>query len=112
MENASKALLIAGGILLGMLTLGLLATMFNNISTMQNAKADKKITEEIAAWNSEWEAYNKSYLYGTEVLTVINKAQQNNYEDNLYKVKIEVINTDGSGKVELIGTTFSYRGKY
>lgn len=111
MEDASKALLMAGGILLAMLTLGLLVAMFNNISTMQNANADTEEARELAAWNAQWEAYNKPLLHGTEILTVINKAEQNNTDDSLYKVTVKVENNDHS-RIELNNTTFSYRRKF
>ena len=38
MDNATEALLIAGGILLGILTITALVYMFNNLSIMGNAK--------------------------------------------------------------------------
>ena len=37
MDNAAQALLIAGGILLGILTITMLVYMFSNISNMGNA---------------------------------------------------------------------------
>ena len=80
MENASEALLIAGGILLGILTITLLVYMFGNLSNMESADMARVEQERLNAWNAEWEAYNKRLLYGTEVLTVINKAEQNNHE--------------------------------
>lgn len=93
MENAAKALVIAGGVLLGVLTLTLLVYMFSNMSIVGNAQAERKENERLQAWNAEWEAYNKKLLYGAEVLTVINKAKENNneYENNsMYRVDIHV----------------------
>ena len=99
MDNAAQALLIAGGILLGILTITMLVYMFSNISNMGNAQNLKQEAERLAAWNNEWEAYNKRLLYGTEVLTVINKAEQNNKEYNendRYKVKIFIQQGNGA----------------
>jgi len=96
MENASKALLIAGGIFLGIITLSILVVLMNNISNIGASHEEKKKAQELAAWNAEWEAYNKSYLYGAEVLTVSNKAKQNNLEhkdNSTYHVSI-IINLD------------------
>lgn len=91
MDNATQALLIAGGILLAILTLTLLVYMFSNIATIGNAQAEKEEVERLKEWNAEWEAYNKKVLYGAEVLTVINKAEQNNNENSeVYKVTIKV----------------------
>ena len=78
MENASKALLIAGGILLAMLTAGLIVLLVNNIQTMQNAQSEKKAQEQLVAFNRGYEAYNKRIMYGTDVISVVNKAIQNN----------------------------------
>ncbi len=99
MENATHALLIAGGILLGIITLSMLVYMFSNISRMGNAQSTKEEVERLAAWNNEWEAYNKKLLYGTEVLTVINKAEENNkeYDENeKYKVTVHVQDSKGN----------------
>lgn len=93
MENASQALIIAGGILLAILTISLFVYMFNNISAMGNAQAQKEEITHLANWNAEWEAYNKRYLYGTDVLTVMNKAEQiNNEVDIKIRVDKSIIN--------------------
>lgn len=98
MENASKALLIAGGIFLGIITLSILVVLMNNISNIGSSQEEKRKAEELAAWNAEWEAYNKGFLRGADVLTVVNKAKQNNieYKNNLeYQVEVKVnINPD------------------
>lgn len=100
MENAAQALLIAGGILLAILTLSLVVYMANNVSTIGTAQAEKQEAERLSAWNAEWEAYNKQLLYGAEVLTVINKANQNNLEydySTKYIVEILIEGTDADG---------------
>ena len=89
MDNASQALLIAGGILIAILVISLFPVLFNNMAKMQNAEADVKEAKRLADWNESWEVYNKDYLYGTDILTVINKA----IEDNTYTVEIVLNNT-------------------
>lgn len=92
-DNASQALLIAGGILLAIITLSLLVVMFGNLNIIGTSQEDKEDVEKLDEWNQEWEAYNKKLLYGTEVLTVINKAEQNNSDYNYqskYIVKIKI----------------------
>lgn len=74
MENASKALLIAGGILLALMTLSLVVYMSGATSRMMEAQDEKKAAEELAAFNMEYEAYNKRRMYGTDIITVVNKA--------------------------------------
>lgn len=97
MENATHALLIAGGILLGILTITMLVFMFANLNTIGTAQAEKQEADALTAWNAEWEAYNKQLLYGAQVLTVLNKAEQNNAEydnDIKYTVDVTVVGMD------------------
>lgn len=85
MENVSKALLIAGSILITIMLLTFFVYLSNNIKTVGQAKQDEKNQEELVKFNEQYEAYNKSLLYGAEVLTVINKAADNN---NKYDVTL------------------------
>lgn len=78
MENASKALLIAGGVLLAVLVLSLFGLLLSNISSNQMAQEKTKQAEQLKEFNQQWEAYNKKALYGTDIITVVNKAIQNN----------------------------------
>lgn len=78
MENASKALLIAGGILLAVLVLGLLALLLSSISSNQLAEEKKIEAKQLQEFNQQWEAYNKKALFGSDIITVVNKAIQNN----------------------------------
>lgn len=89
MENASTALLIAGGILLGVITISLLVYAISSVSNLTNAQQEQEKLTQIANWNAEWEAYNKTRLYGADVLTVWNKAKQNN-SDQPYQIEIIV----------------------
>ena len=91
MENATQALLIAAGILFGILTISVFVYMFNNVSEIRQAQYTREEEARLAEWNAEWEAYNKQLLYGAEVLTVMNKAEQNNDKyDNDVKHTVEV----------------------
>ena len=78
MENASKALLMAAGILLAMLIISMYMLLSDNISNIGKSEEDKKASEQLAKFNKEYEAYNKKVLYGTEVISVMNKAIDNN----------------------------------
>ncbi len=112
MDNATEALLIAGGILLGILTITALVYMFNNLSIMGNAQEKREETKRLAEWNSEWEAYNKMQLRGAEVLTVVNKAKQNNsmYEENSkYNVNVEINGKDNYGNEINISNIAKYK---
>ncbi len=110
MENASKALLIAGSILLALMILSLIVYVSTSTSRMVQAQEEKKATEEIAAFNRQYEAYNKKKMYGTDIITVTNKAIEYNKKEaekieielvvhSTYETVIETLTTNGNGKV-------------
>lgn len=78
MENASKALLIAGGVLIAIILIGLLLTGFTIIRSNENANVKAQATKELKEFNQKFEAYNKKALYGTDVITVMKMAIENN----------------------------------
>lgn len=97
MENASKALLMAGGILLAIITITIFSYMFSQISEMKNVTDTDTSKEELIAYNQAFEAYNKKLMYGADIVSVINKAMDNNkkydveepeFYDNMYHVNI------------------------
>lgn len=78
MENAAKALTIAGGVLIAIIVVATLWYSFQQWGILPQAKADnEKISQEVE-FNKEFESYYKQNLYGTDVITVINKAIANN----------------------------------
>ena len=104
MENVSEALIMAGGILLAMMTLVLLVSLAGNLSILGEAQFTEEEIQRLNAWNAEWEAYNKQVLYGADVLTVFNKAEQNNedYDNNaLYNVNVTVKDKDGNNVADI-----------
>lgn len=92
MENASKALLMAGEILIAIIIIALLVFGYNNIRNLSSTNEESKKTEQLAAFNKEYESYNKKLLRGVDVISLINKASNNNkkYENEAYyKIEIE-----------------------
>ena len=77
MENASKALLMAGGVLIAIITIALLVRSFSSISMFQKAQLSEEEQAQLVAFNEQYTKYLKQYVYGTEVRTLINK-----YKDN------------------------------
>lgn len=86
MENASKALLIAGGILLSLLILSLLVMLLSSISSSKLTEEEKLAAKELKEFNDQWEAYNKKVLYGTDLISVVNKAIDNNKKMDLLDI--------------------------
>ena len=107
MENASKALLIAGGVLIALIIISMLLAMFNNISNLQKEQEEQTRIEQITAFNSEFEAYNKKVMYGTDVITLINKVAENNKKysmNNDYKITLILDGEVVTSSSHLIGT--------
>lgn len=74
MENASKALLMAGGILLAMMILALLVYVATSMSSMAGSQDRRIEAKQLEDFNKTYEAYNKTRMYGTDIITVVNKA--------------------------------------
>ena len=73
MENASKALLIAGGVLLTIIILSVIMLMYNNMSNAQRELENQKITAQFSKINEQIEVFTSSKtIYGSELLSLCN----------------------------------------
>lgn len=88
MENASKALLMAGGILIAILIIAILVRSFKSVSIFQKAKLSEEEQAQLVAFNEKYTKYLGQYVYGTEVRTLMNKYDN----DKQVKVLPEGIN--------------------
>lgn len=88
MENASKALLMAGGILIAILIIAVLVRSFTTVSMFQKAKLTEEEQAQLVAFNEQYTKYLGQYVYGTEVRTLMNKYEN----DKQVKVLPEGIN--------------------
>lgn len=77
MENASKALAIAGGILLALLVLWTLVHMVQNAGELKRQEVSEERQKQILEFNKEYESFDKKLMRGTDVITALNMA--NNY---------------------------------
>ena len=73
MENASKALLMAGGVLLTMLVISLLLYAWSSISAYQASQDAVKEVQQLAEFNSQYTSYNRDDVQGYELISLINK---------------------------------------
>ena len=90
MENASKALLMAGGMLLALLVIGSLVLLFSNLQDYQNKTDASALELQIAKYNSEYEPYNKSGLTLMELKSVYNKIVSNNVQHPEYTITTNI----------------------
>lgn len=77
MENASKALLMAGGVLIAIIIIGALVSSLTTVSDFQMSQLSQEEQEKLIAFNEQYTKYVGQYVYGTEVITVINKSLNN-----------------------------------
>lgn len=77
MENASKALLMAGGVLIAIVTIAFLVKSFSTVQKFQMSQLSAEEQEQLTAFNEQYTKYVGQYVYGTEVITVINKSLNN-----------------------------------
>ena len=78
MENASKALIMAGGILIGLLILTLMITLFMSSSELTNTYQRTKQTEEVQQFNVNFIKYIGRNLTIHEAITISNFSVENN----------------------------------
>lgn len=98
MENATKALEIAGSVLLGVLILGLLVFEYRKISNLKKVEEDVKVSQQSEDFNKKFEAYNRN-LYGSELLSLANQIQD--YNDRYAGEKTSQYENQGYQKVEV-----------
>lgn len=82
MENASKALVIAGGVLLGILIMGLIVVVANNMTQAQKNQEQLLSAEQVTKFNLQFESYNKKVLRGVDIISVCNKANDYNTRES------------------------------
>lgn len=107
MENATKALLIAAGILFGLMIISLSLVMRNNVSSYYENMKNENIRKEIATFNGQYLIYQKDDLRGNDLVSLINKVLDFNTDKADEEPPIELL-------VEKIGVSnigqFCYNG--
>lgn len=78
MENASKALLMAGGILLGILILSLMVTLFVGAGNLSKSYEEGKKADAIQKFNSNFTKYLGKDITTHEAVTISNFAKIEN----------------------------------
>ena len=68
MENASKALMIAGGVLISVLIISVALMVYNNMSSLSNSKQQVLEAEQLSKYNMQWESYNRDNLREADIV--------------------------------------------
>ena len=80
MENASKALIIAGAILLAILIIGIGMVVYRRAASTLNGIDMSE--QQIQAYNAEFEAYEGNNVTGSDVRALINKINAHNRQNS------------------------------
>ena len=72
MENASKALIMAGSVLIAIVVISLLVIFFGNLRGLQNTTQSVEQVEQATEFNKQYDAYARD-VYGSELLSIANK---------------------------------------
>ena len=78
MENASKALLIAGGVLIALIIMSLLVVAFTKIGDYQKAQSEGSRDSQLAEFNRDFERYTEDDIRGVDIVSLINKIHDYN----------------------------------
>ena len=114
MENASRALSIAGGVLVSLLVISLFVFGFSRLSSYKKIQSQVETTEQIAEFNKQFEAYNSKVVTGYKMVTLAHMAQDINTryaEDNGFK-KIEIYISLQNKNGSLPGSVHSNKNSY
>ena len=110
MENASKALIIAGAILLAILLISLGIMIYNQASGVVDNNAMDEVA--VSTFNQKFQQYEGPNVRGTQVNALLNSVVQNNLsnsDDTSKQVTISVTasnwgsGTKPSGKITSVG---------
>lgn len=106
MENASKALLIAAGVLIAMMIAGILVYSRVEWGEYQEAQDKAKLMEQTAEFNQKFESYNKKVITGFQMISLTNLVNDYNtsvkntgYEEIVLDVKwFDLIENQGASR--------------
>ena len=73
MENASKALIMAGSVLIALLIIGALVLMFRNLTNYQKTNSESTLSSQIIEYNQQFETYNRKKVRGSELYSLLNR---------------------------------------
>ena len=82
MENAAKALQIAGGVLLSIMILGIIVFAYNNWKSLGQNEHQLEVEAQAVDFNKQFDMYMKNGVYGTEILSLANKINNYNAENS------------------------------
>ena len=74
MENASKALIMAGALLISLVIISALILMFSNLSSYQETSTQGERSAQVVEFNNRFETYNRTDVRGSDLYSLLNSA--------------------------------------
>ena len=110
MENATKALVMAGAVIISVMIIATLIYASSIWGIIPQQQQESQALEQQIAFNQQYESYYRDSLYGTDLISVLNKAIDNNEKygvtsgERMYiTIKFKLLNP-----VEEATTTYKY----
>jgi len=108
MENASKALIMAGSILLSLMVISTVVLMYNQISDAEQAKVNSEEAGKLTDYSLKFEKYNRK-IYGSELMSLANLQEDYNLTQTGEK-GYEAVDITVEIKNSIAGTTYFSAG--
>ncbi len=81
MENATKALEMAGSVLIGVLLLGCILFAYSQMNELKDTEHKSEVAEQAKDFNQDYEAYNRNNLYGSDMFSLSNMIEDYNKKE-------------------------------
>lgn len=105
MENASKALIIAGATLIGVLILTSMVYLFRSAAKTNENYDERQLQQQLQLYNSKFEYYNRDHNSILDMVSLINLAYDSN-EGNDYDsqrtIRIKITINGDNGRFYLV----------
>ena len=114
MENATKALIIAGGMLIAMLIVGLLTWGYTQLRSLQKTNVEEEERQQIVDFNERFEAYNKKVVRGYQMISLANLVSDTNTrfaEDDGYTsvtIRVDGLSNQNATNEDLVNYIQTY----
>lgn len=95
MENASKALIMAGSVLITIIIISLFILMANGLTSYKDVNNQVDKSDYVAQFNSQYEKYNRDSVRGSDLISLANKV----IDYNKRKSTAGTDNVDGGAEV-------------
>ena len=101
MENASRALIMAASVLIGIVIISAFILMMSNLTSYQESSYSSTLSSQIAEFNNQFTTYARDNIRGSDMISLMNKVVDYNTRytgTEGYKTMEITINMKGHNK--------------